>query len=254
MKCGPIISTHIEKTAGTSLQGFFLSAFSPEEVLIYSASTDTLVRGSFIAQIGLHPLIDRLRGMFGSTPHALIRNYLRWSRSKHIRLHDLPFTDYKVIHGHFKADRFDELLPSNCIRIVVLREPLDRMISHFNYWRRTKGAPTHRVHIPYSPSMNFESYALHPDNINYQAQALSGKSLQDFSLVGVTENMDAFISELHRITSLQPCSPKVGQLNASPQTRQLVSDAFAQVFRQRHNHDYELYQMAQRLTANYSRK
>jgi hypothetical protein len=255
----PVVSTHIEKTAGTSLERFFLENFNPERVLIYSAITGTLVKASNKEVLRTNPVIDKIRRQFRNTPiepltHKFISKYLSASRGNHILIADLPNTDFDVIHGHFRSDQFDGLLPKTRFDVVVLRDPLERMVSHYEYWRRTEGAPTHRIQIPFDPTVSFENYAMNPANQNFQAQSLGGRSLKSFDLVGVMQRMDDFVRELgSRVVGLEN-PPVVQKLNVSPNASRGpidVTTSFREKFEEFHQRDYLLYNEAREIVASY---
>lgn len=40
------------------------------------------------------------------------------------------------IHGHFKASKYDGRIPQ-ATKVTWLRDPVERVVSHYNYWKRT---------------------------------------------------------------------------------------------------------------------
>lgn len=77
----------------------------------------------------------------------------------------------------------------------VVREPLERMKSHYEYWYRNSGLDRFGVVIPFESSMSFETFALLPQLSNYQTRAL-GIDPSRFRLIGTTESLDAYMEEL----------------------------------------------------------
>ena len=146
------ISLHIEKTGGTSLTKYYMDMFGPENVLIYNPVDDNVARSSEVANIRTKTIFERVKQLSLVQPFLPHISFLlikyRKKNIKSIPVSDLP-DDFVVIHGHFLADKFNEQLPDALITVVI-RHPLDRMLSHFAHWKRTKGVPLFRKNIPYS--------------------------------------------------------------------------------------------------------
>ena len=160
--------------------------------------------------------------------------------------------------GHFVADQFDEQLSDRPkIRAVVLRDPLERMASHYDHWKRYEGHSIWRVNIPYNPSMSFEDFATLPEMRDYQLQALGRLGLEDFDVVGVTETVDQSVGQFLQLLAEEGTMPivpeahdvQLGHLNRTPQGTktnvETLGSAALQSIRAYHAEDIELYAQAQ---------
>lgn len=247
------VSTHIEKTAGTSLQEFYARYYGPKRVYIYSSGTDSLICADrFLMRARVNLIADRLRTIskqFGLTAlaHSFVINHLS-NRSLGGMQKKIP-TNCSVIHGHFVADSFDDVI-SNPFRTVILRDPLDRMLSHFKYWKEAKGVTNHRIDIPFDGKMTFNDFQSAQCLQNFQSSALGNLSIRDFDLVGVTQNLPNFISEFTRKCPIEgrAVGGELKKLNASPKRTdyaQFGIDAhFMKAFKHNNELDYFNYNCA----------
>ncbi len=256
-----VVSVHIEKTAGTSVQDLLESALGKDRVLVYNPIDDTLARAADLKARRTSAVHDLLRAQIANTPLAFIINraYLLLStnilKPKTIHVFEMP-DDFSAVHGHFVADRFD-LHISDPVSVVVIRDPLERMRSQYAHWRRTRGVTQWRVRIPFRPSLTFEEYALLPELRNYQSQALGKKNLGDFAVVGITDELDVFADKLIECIRREGLMPvgcdrgfKAKRLNRTPDAREPIQGygpAFISRFYDLHEKDYELYESAKKL-------
>jgi hypothetical protein len=171
-------------------------------------------------------------------------------------------SDASVIMGHFVADQFDEQLGDRPkVRAVVLRDPLERMASHYDHWKRYKGHSVWRVNVPYDPTMPFEDFATLPAMQNYQLQALGRLGLEDFDVVGVTETVDQSVWQFLQLLAEAGTIPfvpdtkdvQLGHLNRTPQgaktSAETLGSATLQSIRAFHAEDIELYTRAQAMAS-----
>ncbi len=254
-----VLSVHIEKTAGTSIQDLLESVLGKNRVLIYDPIRDTLTRSADLKVQRTNRVHDALRLRIANTPLAPLINKAYQVlidgvlKPKVIQVTNLP-DNFAAIHGHFAANRFDQLI-TNPISAVVIRDPLERMESQYTHWQRTKGITEWRVRIPFDSALTFEDYALLPQLQNYQTQALGGKDLHAFAVVGVTNELDAFAQKLIRclqnsgfVSRKEMGRHQVKWLNRTPQFRQsspTYEHDFLRRFQQFHEKDYLLYEQAQ---------
>ena len=85
-----------------------------------------------------------MRGMSLRMPSSpmLAKPLLSSSKIRHIKaaLHEPG--DLRVIHGHLDLS-IDGLLPDNARLITLLRDPVERAISHYHHFRRAESDPSH---------------------------------------------------------------------------------------------------------------
>ena len=96
--------------------------------------------------------------------------------TKSVRLFkDLPKQQrhgYSLVKGHFAKALFDYVDPE-CLKVTVLRDPVERIISHYYYARRT---PNHYLYsIIHNSEMSLEDYANSSDELrNWYTAHFSG--------------------------------------------------------------------------------
>ncbi|MCR4264161.1 MAG: sulfotransferase family 2 domain-containing protein [Candidatus Roizmanbacteria bacterium] len=197
------VSVHIEKTAGTSLTRLYMDLYGARNVLIYNPVSDTVARSDRVANIRTKPIFEKIKQLAITRPFLpLISTLLIRLRDKTVLRHpadNLP-DDFTAVHGHFLSRRFDDQI-TDSLHTVVLRHPLDRMISHYAHWKRAKGVPLFRRNIPFADRVTFEEFAFREEFQNYETQALDGKGLESFDVVGTTEHIDMFGA--HILSALQ---------------------------------------------------
>lgn len=245
-----IVNVHIEKTAGTSLLKFFEQTLGKERVAFYDPKTDSIIKVSDLLVSPSNSYIDK----------SQLKSYAFWPIIKglfftvqsHKRYRNTVPEGVAVIHGHFTADRFDSILPG-AISTIVIRDPLARMQSQYNHWKRAKGRSQWRVMIPFNPDMKFEEYALLPEMKNYQVVACAGKDLRSFTIVGLTEQLETFTENLHSlfiseglISQIIPYM-KVKNMNQNKKAYESITSSFEKTFYNFHKDDYVLYEQAKSL-------
>jgi hypothetical protein len=245
------IYTHIEKTAGTSVRDALERAVGTSGLYLYSGRP------------GTSPFLDKMMmGLSYPVTRALLAGpYSRLHNVATRRMlakgsENIP-SDASVVMGHFIADQFDEALGErSSIRAVTLREPLSRLISHFDDWKRLKGHHDWRVQVPYDPDLKFEDFATLPQMQNYQLRALGRLGLEDFDVVGVTESVDqsvgqflGLLAEAGTISGVPGAETlHISRYNRSPRSRktnlEALSPSTIQSIRQFHAEDIDLYAQA----------
>ena len=93
----------------------------------------------------------------------------------------------ECIHGHFGARRHRDSYPLASTS-VWLRNPVDRLVSHYEFWKRQPDRGSVICNRTLNKSVTFEQFALTKSMQNYQFKMLQGLALEDFSFVGVQEN------------------------------------------------------------------
>lgn len=244
------VNVHIEKTAGTSLLQFFEYTLGRNRIAFYDPTTDRIIKVSDLFLSPSNGFVDTFQ----------LKSYAFWPYIKKAyfgiqtvkrQKNSIP-NNIAVIHGHFKADRFDTLLP-NAINTVVIRDPLKRMHSQYDHWKRAKGRSQWRVMVPYDPRMTFEQYAMLPIMQNYQVQACAGKDLKSFTVVGITERLDMFTKTLYSLFVSEGYIPYtvpfngIKNMNQHRNTHEIKTNGFEKAFYLFHKDDYDLYEHAKSL-------
>ncbi len=258
---------HIEKTAGTVVRSAIESNVSLDDLYIYSPQADRLAASSSNLQPQTSEMLERLREGIANPliGPLLLRMYPfvnNITKSRMLRLYpqlEIP-DNAKVIFGHFTANQFDDLLDGEPIRAIMIRDPLERMRSHYDHWSRNYGYADWRVNIPFDRSLTFELFAMLPQLQDYQTQALSGLDIGSFEFVGVTEDTDEFIRrfleglrEKDFTISEQLVFP-TRRLNTTPINRKTpladLNEEFVRRFSEFHAQDYYLYAQAKIISAS----
>lgn len=118
---GLIAFIHIPKTAGTTLNSILARQYSPDEI------HEVMMRG--MSWIAPEPTIVPRPLISFSKIHRL-KAALKCSRRP------------RVIHGHFDLSII-KLLPAGARCFTLLRDPIERAISHYYHYRRMTADPIH---------------------------------------------------------------------------------------------------------------
>jgi hypothetical protein len=97
----------------------------------------------------------------------------------------------QIVHGHFRAQQMKHVLPNASNYMVWLREPTDRVISHYAFLQKV-AAKTGTTNP--AATMSLIEFAKRPEQRNLQSRLVQPLKLQDVGFVGVTERMDEVIA------------------------------------------------------------
>jgi hypothetical protein len=244
---------HIAKTGGTSLQrDVFMKVWRPNEVLIYHPVTDTFRRGADLRS-AKYPSIFAIKEVLKKTTMKPIVDFLVLQLHKvqddsDITWEEISQIDHRVITGHFPANKLDII--SGHFSTIVLRDPLERMYSHYLHWKRERGNTKFGIMTPYNDQLSFTGFAMLEQLQNYQTKALAGKSLSDFGLVGTTENLQLYVKKLLTHLNMDPTLYPIGYHNQTKNKPPIPADGeFIHKFKEFHSKDYQLYKQALGLTS-----
>ncbi len=162
-----LISIHMPKTAGLSfratLEEHFGDGFLPDYEDFPLA----------------HPPFER---------HDLALQY-----SKGVTGRDLSRVN--CIHGHFLPVKYLLLADTRpCHFVTWLRNPVERLVSHYHYWQRTYDPASDRTSSLHSrvveEGWTLEDFCLAPELRNVYTQFLWAFPLQHLDFLGITEHFD----------------------------------------------------------------
>ena len=222
-----LISLHLPKTAGTRFRSLLESHFAGRLLADY-------------ADAPLHETVAarRLHAVRGGADLLL----------RPCRLQNVD-----AVHGHFLAIKYS-LLPGgrDWRRVTWLRDPVERLASHYFYWRRSyepgESGPLHRRMM--EEDWSLERFCLGPELRNIYQQFLWGVPLARFDFVGITEHFDDDIDDFARLilgtTNFTAIDPDSSAVNANPEAPHFyIEDTSLRArIEQHHAVDMAVYRMA----------
>lgn len=187
------LALHIEKTAGTSLNVYISSLFTPNRVLEYNFVTNKLNREQ--KENRNKELTKKLFSDSIFLPFIKkVYVYINHLKGTSYSLNNLP-SDFDVLTGHIGFNDALKYL-SKPLTSVVMRDPLSRAISQYNHWKRLKGDVDFRIRIPYDKNTTLEQFILSSELTNWQTKTLQGHSLNEIDIVATTDTLETFPQRL----------------------------------------------------------
>ena len=242
------ISVHIEGTTNSSFLAELGNIYGADRVLVYQLGKKRFVRLSDLPYNPAASLIKLGKDLLENTPliNQIIPENggsLADSEEGYTRKELPPET--AVVHGHFTPNLFQSVYDNPFISII-LKDPLERVISLFEEWKGQNGKVDWRAAIPYQKNISFPEFALSSEFTNFQSKSLGSKRLGDYDLVGVTECQAGFIAQLRN-------KDWTGFINQAPQGYDLhkpryknlrIDQDFLEEFQEANQMDYAIYQQA----------
>jgi len=157
------------------------------------------------------------------------------------------FGAIECIHGHFLPIKYLQLSFQRRVSFVTwMRHPVERMISHYHFWRRvseTNRLPSlHRRFV--QENWSLERFCLGPELRNLYFQFLFGFPLENFSFIGITELYEEDHAHFSRNFLKTPAGVErvnVGEFDGRPYT---ISPVLRRDIEEYHAIDMTLYHRA----------
>ena len=159
-----------------------------------------------------------------------------------------------AVHGHFLAIKYSLWRGGpGWHRVTWLRDPVERLASHYYYWRRSydpgSAGSLHRRVV--EEDWTLERFCLGPELRNSYRQFLWGVPLARFTFVGITEHYTTEVADFSRLIPAFAGSPLPQQeevVNANPAAgERYINDAsLRQRIERYHADDVALYREALR--------
>lgn len=159
-----LVSVHMPKTAGLS----------------FRASLEACFGEGFRHDYQDYPLAQE--------PQVRRQRAVDWGRAAQAA----DFAGVSCVHGHFLPVKYLELartLP--CTFVTWLREPVARLVSHYDYWQRAYDpgsdltSPLHRRVV--EEGWSLQRFCLAPELRNVYSEFLWGFPLERLDFIGITE-------------------------------------------------------------------
>jgi hypothetical protein len=235
-----LVFVHIPKTAGTTLKSILAHHYSAGEICKIM-----------------------MRGMSWVAPSRTLwpRPLISCSKLRRFKAELEDPCKIKAIHGHFDLSLYD-VFPSRAEWVTLLRDPVERAISHYDHFRRLTTDPAHELAIE-SSLAEWVSHRRLIEMDNGQTRRLAGELTlpigavtqetlakakanlaRRFSVVGLSERFSEFQILLHRHFSWPYCqygSRNVG--NGRIQSNQVGTDVLG-LIESCNRFDRELYEFA----------
>jgi hypothetical protein len=213
-----IISVHIPKTAGSSFKKILEAYFEDKILFDYED-----------APINTPPFFRKYKALKDS---FLIPKKLHGNT--------------RCIHGHFLPYKYSRLDRNKTLFVTWLRNPLERMISHYKYWTRTYTPQSPRLHRKIvEEKWSLEDFCFSPAMRNFYAQFLWSYPHELFDFIGITERFDEDLQAFGRIF-LKKENLETARANIAPLVHPIWSPSqeFRSRFEEFHAEDYRMYREA----------
>ena len=210
-----IISVHIPKTAGSSFKKILEAYFEDKILFDYED-----------APINTPPFFRKYKALKDSflTPKRLHGNA-------------------RCIHGHFMPYKYSRLDRNKTLFVTWLRNPLERMISHYKYWIRTYTPQSPRLHRKIvEEKWSLEDFCFSPATRNFYAQFLWSFPLELFDFIGITESFDEDLQVFgQKFLSKEALKSESENVAPPEAARFSPSESFRVRFEDFHAEDYRMY-------------
>ncbi len=156
----------------------------------------------------------------------------------------------QCIHGHFLPYKYRKLLnDENTYFITWLREPTERLISHYYFWQRTCNVNSGSLHKKViKEAWSLEKFCLSPEMENFYSKFLWNFPIEEFDFIGITEHFDDDISFFIKNYLHGYKESSIPRMNTNPDNMGLYSEKISEELftkiKSFHAKDYEIYKYA----------
>jgi hypothetical protein len=110
-----------------------------------------------------------------------------------------------VIFGHFLAGKYARFDGSKFVKrpgiqyAIILREPLQRAISHYHFWKRTQ-VGGHRVWERFTrENWTLERFLLGSEHVNFQSKFVWRFPIEQFDFIGLADHYRDSLAIMSRV-------------------------------------------------------
>ena len=216
------VIVHIPKVAGSSLKESISEKFGSDDICY-----------DYHKPLSVTPVLRKLK--------CLASSYL----TRQIK--------QKIVFGHFLVGKYaNASMPVFCKRqdwayITFLRDPLQRAISHYHFWKRTDDSQ-HRIWRRFmKENWSLKRFLLSKEHANFQSQFFWRFPVSNFDFIGITEHYEESIQMLG-CAFPEFAGLSIRSDNSNPERMigesYTVSPELAEAFKQRNMDDYAIYEQS----------
>lgn len=192
-----LISIHIPKTAGRSFLAILKSVYGSDHVAHYES-----------------------------------KNYIEKNIPPVIQFKLQLNDSVKVIHGHFKFTDIADVKSTSSSKVITwLRDPVERVISNFSFFRKRITLAPDNAELQARKNETILEYAQMEESINRMCKFTKGLDINDYFFIGITEKFDSDIHILGKLLNWKSFNAprindnsefKSGLPNISLETRKII--------------------------------
>jgi hypothetical protein len=244
---------HVPKTAGTSLRSVVAAHYGPERTWLYQATAEGFFQadGAILNpdKVGTQ---TRMKPLLNVLPTIVLKAGISYA-ARNATPPESALAQASAAIGHVPFATWQEwAAPRPVALYTVVREPLERMVSHYRYMQQNRRLPRpFKGWMVYGDAAQpFDAFALSEPVRNVQT-SYTGTELATYEGVGISEDLDGFLRRIGMLAT-SAVAPQL-RVGAQPfeRTALLRDPGFRRAFEDFHADDYAFYEAAKR--ASFSR-
>lgn len=229
-----IISVHTPKSAGTSLLHCLKKHFN-----VYVDYEHAVPLKNFYTRYPNNLGVAHKKWMKISPVKSILQTHNLVKKTK----------EYNCVHGHFSVMKY-RFYP-NAKFITFVRNPLERMISHYYFWKKVYekyGNPEKDLYLDYifKNNTSLDDFLFDNNLKNYQYNYLKGINLNKFDFIGIADEQYFLEDTKYLFNKILKCpieNSDIERLNKTDYNR-CIADIDINAFKRFHKKDYEIYEYA----------
>ena len=184
------------------------------------------------------------RDSFFRRPRSLRYAKIAWSFANPTRV-----SGEKIVYGHFFPVKYIGMgLRLDYKLVTIIREPIERLFSHYNYWKKNPDSEHYLCNKMIKQKWSFIDFAGSPEMKNFYAQHFVGFSLNRFSYIGLSDNIaESFRRCCEELSINADGAEEIPRLNmAEHPLRLALGTDMIEKLKAHHAKDYMIYERVRR--------